>query len=421
VVFVGARILTRFAGERKDEYPTPYTFLRRETPFISGVEIQATGFVNLVRGDWWRRASSGGEAAIIALLGALLGYVLMQARPWSATALALVASGGVLLASYAILRRWNIWFPWLIPVTQFGVVWVVSVSLNSFRLYMERRLYEQTLALYLSPKLVKKFAQDERFRQPGAEKQVITILFSDIANFTTLCERMDSDDLAQLMNRYFQGAVKDCIHATDGTVVKYIGDAIFAFWNAPDPQRDHAIRACEAALRFHDQPVQLVNGSPLVTRIGLHTGVANVGNFGSAERVDYTALGESVNLASRMEGLNKHLGTTVLITSATRAEIGDAFATRFVGRFRLKGFEKSVDAFELLDRSAHVATWHKLFSSALEQFIRRDFDAAEVGLREVLKLRVNDGPSKFYLQKIEELRAASPAEKWSGELELKEK
>ena len=126
------------------------------------------------------------------------------------------------------------------------------------------------------------------------------------------------------MNDYVQGAVGKCIHATDGTVVKYIGDAIFAFWNAPDPQNDHAVRACEAALKFREQSRLPVAGKKLVTRIGLHTGVANVGNFGSETGVDYTAIGENINLALRMEGLNKHLGTDVLITGDVKKEIGAA-------------------------------------------------------------------------------------------------
>src|ERR1041385_9176212 len=102
---------------------------------------------------------------------------------------------------------------------------------------------------------------------------------------------MDSDELALMMNEYFQGAVGKCIPPTDGTVVKYIGDAIFAFWNAPEPQNDHAVRACEAALRFREQGKQPIHGKTLATRLGLLTGLANVGNFGSENRIDYTAVG----------------------------------------------------------------------------------------------------------------------------------
>jgi adenylate cyclase len=422
VVFVGARILTRFAGERKDEYRTPFSSLKRTEPFISGVEIQATAFLNLARGDWWERLPIQTERAIIIVLGVLIGFLVMQARPVSATALTMVIGVSLLSASYIAVHDKRIWFPWLIPAAQLGLIWVLSVAVNSFRLYLERRLYEQTLALYLSPKLVKKFAQDERFRQPGAEKQLLTILFSDIANFTTISEGMDSDELARMMNRYFQKAVSECIHATDGTVVKYIGDAIFAFWNAPDQQHDHAVRACEAALRFRNQPAQQVNGQPLFTRIGLHTGVANVGNFGSTHRVDYTALGENINLASRMEGLNKYLGTQVLLTDATQAVIGETFATRFLGKFRLKGFEKTVGVYELLGgASDRTAPWLKVFQGALDAFAQQDFTLAKMRFSEVLSLQPEDGPSIFYLHKLEELRLVPPAQTWTGEIELKEK
>jgi len=122
--------------------------------------------------------------------------------------------------------------------------------------------------------------------------------------------------------------------------VKYIGDAIFAFWNAPEVQSDHSYRACEAALKFRDQPAQFMNSKELITRIGLHTGVANVGNFGSMTRVDYTALGENINLASRMEGLNKYLGTRVLITGDTQKVAGPKIITRYLGLFRLKDLKR---------------------------------------------------------------------------------
>jgi adenylate cyclase len=235
---------------------------------------------------------------------------------------------------------------------------------------------------------------------------------------------MDSDDLCHHMNRYFQQAVSNCIHPTDGTVVKYIGDAIFAFWNAPEAQPDHALRGCRAALNFRDQPVQYMNGKPLLTRIGLHTGVANVGNFGSTERVDYTALGENINLASRMEGLNKYLGTTVLATGDTVAVVRDALVARFCGVFRLKGFEKSVEVYELIDpleKAERTLAWRQAFSAALDYFRKRDFATAETAFRRVLELRPEDGPTKFFLHKLDEFRADPPPDGWKGDVELKEK
>jgi adenylate cyclase len=425
VVFVGAWLLTKFAGERKDEFRNPFSYWRTQDRFISGVEVQATQFLNLIRGDWLRRWPDWVERLVLAVLGAALGWVLFQCRPLTATGLALGLSLGTAATATGLFVGQRLWFPWLVVVAQVTGTTLGSIVFNSIRLYIQKRLYEQTLALYLSPKLVKKFASDPTFLKPGAEKQTLTILFTDIADFTTLSEGVDSDELARVMNQYFERAVTECIHPTDGTVVKYIGDAIFAFWNAPEPQPDHALRACRAALALARLPPLYLNGRPLRTRLGLHTGVVNVGNFGSTARVDYTALGDNVNLASRMEGLNKHLGTTLLATADTYAAVADRIVSRPCGRFRLKGFEKAVEVHELLGwvEEADLPTrpWREAFAQGLLAFQQRDFATAEAHFRRTLALRPDDGPARFYLAQSEQLRLQPPPPDWTGEIELKEK
>ncbi len=345
VVFVGSSLHTEYSGQYKDEYFTPFS----RGVLVPAVDVQATQFLNLLRGDWLIRMPRANETIVILLAGLLAGFGLALFRPLPATILAACAMTAATLAVFFCFNHYRLWFPWLIVVAvQFPLALLWSVIFNAIRLHIQNKLYEASLALYLSPKLVKKFSRDKDLLKPGAKKQLLTILFTDIANFTSISEGMDSDELAHHMNLYFETAVAKCIHPTDGTIVKYIGDAIFSFWNAPDPQADHSMRACEAALRFCHLPPQSMNGQLLVTRIGLHTGVANVGNFGSTTRVDYTALGENINLASRMEGLNKYLGTTVLLTSETCASIAGHFTTRFLGNFRLKGFEKAFGVHELL-------------------------------------------------------------------------
>jgi len=429
VVFIGSRIITKLQNERNDEYRNPYSFWvtqSKNKAFIAGVEVQATMFLNLLRGDWLRRMPDWLEATALVLFGAGIGYALMRVRPLPAILTALVVAAAVAFISRALFMRELIWVPWLIALVQVGFALAVSVSVNSVRLYVENRLYAQSLSLYLSPKLVKKFARggDRSLLQPGAEKQKLTIMFSDIAGLTSIAEGMDSDELARLMNQYFQAAVADCIHPTDGTVVKYIGDAIFAFWNAPEPQRDHALRACAAALRFRELARRKIGGRTLLTLIGLHTGVANVGNFGSAARIDYTAIGENINLASRMEGLNKFLGTEVLITGATRKEIGDRFVTRRLGDFKLKGFEKTVSVYELMALKADeekTRTLRDEFACALQLFQTADLYAAELAFRRILEHSPNDGPTLFYLAQVEAGRANPPDRSWDGAVELAEK
>jgi len=346
-------------------------------------------------------------------------------RPMESSVAVLMLAFGAAAVNYLMFAHLHRWFAWeIIVLAQLPIAWVFSVSFNSVQLYVEKQKVEQSLSLYLSPKLVKKFANNPKLLKPGAEKQMLTILFSDIASFTNISEGMDSDDLARSMNDYFQIAVHNCIHATDGTVVKYIGDAIFAFWNAPELQSDHSFRACEAALRFRDQPPQFMNGRELVTRIGLHTGVANVGNFGSMTRVDYTALGENINLASRMEGLNKYMGTRVLITADTRQAAGPKIITRYLGLFRLKGFERAVGVHELtgrLEQEAVSRDLRELFARALAALATGDFAAAEAAFHRVLELSPKDGPSLFYLHQIEELRHETLPPDWKGEITLKEK
>jgi adenylate cyclase len=424
VVFVGAKIQTYLATDRKDEYSSPFSY-RLDDKWMTGVAVHATAFLNLIRGDYLREFPWWFNRILIVAIGVIFGGGLVLCRPVFAVVVGLLSIPPVVMANYFAFDRYYYWFPWLIVVVaQIPVAIVWAVMYNSIRLHVEKKLIEQSLGLYLSPKLVKKFASNPKLMRPGAEKQMLTILFSDIAGFTTISEGMDSDDLARLMNEYFQNAVHNCIHATDGTVVKYIGDAIFAFWNAPDLQGDHAYRSCEAALRFRALSAQRINGTELVTRIGLHTGVANVGNFGSDKRVDYTAIGENINLASRMEGLNKYLGTRVLITGDTYKEAGARLVTRYLGLFRLKGFEKAVEVYELMafaEKEAESRPLRESFEAALDKFTKRDFAGAEESFKRVQEISPDDGPAEFYLEQIQELRATELPADWKGEITLKDK
>ncbi len=329
-----------------------------------------------------------------------------------------------MLVSENVFAHQRIWFPWLVAIVPIFVALSWSVLFNSIQLYVQKRLLEQTLSVHLHPRLVAKYAKHPEFLKPGAEKLRLTFLFSDIANFTMISEKMDGDELARMMNDYFRPAVDNCIHATEGCVVKFIGDAIFAFWNAPDSQLDHASRACKAALLFRDQSKISVRGRNLHTRIGLHTGEARVGNFGSEERVDYTAIGESVNLASRLEGLNKHLGTDCLISGATRAEVGDAFVTRKLGEFQLKGFAGFVQVYELIgfpEQAEATKPWREAFEEALENYEQRNLEFAAMGFKRVLELKPEDGPATFYLDRISELSRQELPEDWATQTVIKEK
>ena len=207
-------------------------------------------------------------------------------------------------------------------------------------------------------------------------------------------------------------------------VIDLIGDSIFALWNAPEPQPDHAARACRTALALHAKLLKFDeanDGAPLRTRVGLHRGTVCVGNVGSSQRFNYTAIGDAVNLASRLEGLNKQLGTDILATRDIQREVERVLTTRLVGQFRFKGFDQVAEVHELMGPAVPEPAWLGEFRGALRHFQRRGWPEAEAGFARVLAGRPQDGPSKFYQEQIAALRANPPPEDWMGEVDLREK
>ena len=415
IVLIGANIRTGESTQRKDEFRNPFVdweYVSQTDRFMPGVEVHATILLNLVRGDWLRRVPLSYQAVLVTFTGLVFGLGIGRIRPLSAIPVTPLSMALVIGLSQWLFQQYRYWFPWLIIViVQLPAAMLWSITFNAARLYVQRQLLRQSLNLYLSPRLVKAFLnqKNRNFLKPGAEKQEVTILFSDIAGFTSATEGMDSDKLAQSMNAYFQRMVENGIHPQDGTVIKFIGDSIFALWNAPEPQKDHALRACNAALALGQQSFGFNKDHPIKTRIGIHTGVANVGNFGSNNRVDYTAIGENINLASRIEGLNKYLRTNILISAETREKAGEGLKTvRYLGQFRLSGFGKKIGIYELLQTNNAFSSSQKLqqdFNVAMARHDQGDMLSAMELFSSILKECPDDGPCQFYLKRCQDIHS----------------
>ncbi|MBI3416622.1 MAG: adenylate/guanylate cyclase domain-containing protein [Verrucomicrobia bacterium] len=425
VVYVGGRTLAGLPGEDRDAFRTPFTW--RNNVFCPGVEIHATALVNLLRQDWLTRPVPAIELGLLLVGGLLLGGGLAQFHPSLATMWAALTAAFVVGLSFLLFVQARVWFPWLLVVAvQIPAAWFSSVVFNSMKLHVQKKLLTQSLELHLAPGRVKQILNSKELLRPGGELWTISILFSDIANFVGISEKMPPDDLLKLLNKYFEASL-GCIHKTDGTLVKLIGDAIFAVWNAPIEQVDHRERACRAALMLRDQLIKLDTsdrGIPMRTRIGLHVGPACVGNVGSSVRFDYTAIGENVNLASRMESLNKHLGTDILATGEIQSAVEKTLVSRKLGDFRLRGFARLVAVHELigtLDVEESTRPWRDAFAEGVAHFQRRAFDEAVASFKRTLELHPNDGPSHFYLETIPHLREQTLSADWHGEIEMKEK
>ena len=434
VVFVGQHLQTGLAGALKDTFGTAYT--RAGYSFSSGTEIQATIYLNLLRQDWLTRLPKWLELSLLILIGVGFGLGLTLPRPLFAVIIATVGAALTFLLAWYLFRKQLLWFAWATMLLQIGAALLWAVVTHSIRVYM----LKQQLEAHFPKKGVEDMLNNRKMLEPGGQVQEVSFLFSDIAGFSKVAQILQPDDLFSLLNNYYDAGLKS-IHDSDGTVVQLIGDAIYAVWNAPVGQPDHAARACRSALDLHMQLVSFDaqhDGVPLRTRVGVHTGVATVGNLGSKRRFDFACIGENVNLASRLEGLNKYLGTDVLATRAIQRSVEKEVISRSVGHFKFKGFGQAVEVHELISKLKEpdpTQPWREAFAEGLKNFRRKKFTAAEEQFRRTIQLRREaekttdkheeelrtDGPSSFYLNKIEEFRKEPPAEDWQGEIDMDEK
>ncbi len=302
-----------------------------------------------------------------------------------------------------------------------GLAWAVG---SQYLLESRRRKELRTaFGFYLSPQMADKIANSDFDLRPGGEVVEATVLFTDLENFTTLSEDLDPSEVSAILIAYFEQTTR-CILEKKGTIIKYVGDAVMAAWGAPIDEPAHAIRAAEAACDLRALTEMEVRGKKLRTRIGVNSGKVLAGNLGSSFRFDYTMIGDTTNFASRLESLNKYLGTQILISEAVRERLADNFITRRLGEFRVAGKAHSVIIHELLGRGqAHSGerAWIDAFEAGLDNFRAGKFsDAADLMNRACQLRGGSDGPAEFYLRKIATFGGQDLRE-WSGIIELSEK
>ncbi len=260
--------------------------------------------------------------------------------------------------------------------------------------------------------LVRRIVSQGIEARPGGNVQDLTVLFADLAGFTSLSERLGQEVVPRLAAHL--GRMSAVIHQEGGTIDKFIGDAVMAFWNAPEPCPDHALRSCRAALAA--QAVTAREGMGLRMRIGINTGPVLVGNIGAEDRLNYTAIGDAVNLASRLEALNKLYGTEIILGEETALALGERMLLREIDTVAVYGRRGETRIYELVAevRTTEAADWIAAYEAALAAYRASDWERAVAGFRDTIRRRGGDGPAELMIDRCLRYRSAAPAGDWTG-------
>ena len=398
----------------------------RATPMkavLPGYVIHAVALDNLLQGDPIRRVPVLPRALIVLVLGVVCGALAMVR-----STRVVIGGVGVVALLYVAVVLWafdgyRLWLDVVGPGIGIALAWVGSTGYAYLTEGRERRFLRDAFSRYLAPDVVTALVDQPGRLTLGGETRELTIMFADVAGFTTLAEGRDPGEVVSLMNECFE-ELTGVIQGQGGTVDKFIGDAVMAFWNAPVAHADHAARALRAARELLAAVARLntswaSRGLPaLGMRVGIATGQAVVGNVGSHTKFNYTVMGDTVNLASRVEGAAKVYGTSSLVTDATATAAAGAVPLRELDWLRVKGRGEAVAVFEvLLDEGPEFARDEALraYAKGLEQYRARAFDEAAAQFEAALAIMPHDGPSHEMRERCRAYAATPPPADWRGD------
>ena len=363
--------------------------------------------------------------AVMAFLGAAFIMLVSVVKKRSA-AFALTAMGFVLPLVFYVgicyaFFAWGIWIALVAPVAAFILSFASSTAAGYFSEGRQKKYIKTAFSQYLSPIVIDELVADPAKLKLGGERKQITCYFSDVQGFTSISEGLDPAELTAFLNEY-TSEMSDVITNSGGTIDKYEGDAIIAFWNAPTDQEDHALRAVEAAIRCQERLEEMqeqlvkISRKSVKQRIGLNTGYAVVGNMGSRMRFNYTMLGDSVNLAARLEGQNKSFGTYTMCSAETKnaaVEHGTKLKFRELARLQVVGKKEAVTVFEPMSPSVFAKRVGELetFAEGLKEFYSANFAKAKELFQSIAS---SDAAAKNYLEKCTEFIATPPDADWDG-------
>ncbi len=401
------------------------------SPFTPGVLIHMSALDNILQDRYLRPAPAWANGLLTLILCLATAWIFMLMSGHTAK---LFLIGGMGAAYYALavhaFSSHGLWVDLALPLGALGVTFAAAATVEYLTEGRQRRQLRAAFDKYMAPDVVDEIMKNPEQIRLGGEKKELTVFFSDVAGFTSISEKLDPEALVILLNKYLS-AMTDIILKHRGNVNKYLGDGIMAIFGAPRGDPQHASLACFAALESQTELAKLREewkreGYPDISaRIGINSGPLVVGNMGSQKRLEYTVMGDSVNLASRLEGANKFYDTLILLGPRTYELACQDIEAREVDLMRVKGKHEPVVVYELLARKGALSSHKQLVVGAylegLKAYKRRDFAQAVAKFEAALKLDPTDGPSRVYVERAREFLATPPLPDWDGVYALKSK
>ncbi|MBN1850272.1 MAG: adenylate/guanylate cyclase domain-containing protein [Deltaproteobacteria bacterium] len=423
IVIVGATALGL-----GDTVNTPFS----TTAEYPGPEIHATIIDNILKKDFlhkpqWTKIY---DVLAILLLGLFSGFVIQRLDAIKGIIFTLSLFIIHILAGTWLFTQFDLWVNIVYPLLALILIYTCLTLYRYFTEEVERKKIRSAFSYYVSSSVANEMLKSPEKLKLGGDKKDLSVLFSDIRGFTTISEGLTPEELVHLLNEYLT-VMTDIVFKYDGTLDKYMGDAIMAIYGAPVDKPDHPSRACNSALDMMENLKKLnekwirEGKKPLDIGIGINTGMMMVGNMGSAQRFDYTVMGDAVNLGSRLEGTNKVYNTHILISESTHERVKNEFVCMELDSVRVKGKNLPVNIFELIGRPQNVTAEQreaiKFFLKGLQLYKKQKWNEAISAFEIVTAMDRNNYAAKLYIARSNNLKLTPPGPDWDGVFTMKTK
>lgn len=401
-----------------DYYTTPV----EETS--AGFYTHANVYDMTVTNSFIEKAPQSLQLVILFVLMLIIGFTTYGSKLRTASLLLLLVLILYVMFAVFVFDYYNIWFNLAQPISGILICFVAAIAYRAATEGRQRKMIENMFGTYLDNNVVKILINNPSLAQLGGEKHEISMLFTDIQGFSTISENLTEDALVKLLNTYFT-EMTNVILTNGGTVDKFIGDSIMAFWGAPVPDMDSAYNACTTSLLMQEKLLRIqpklvkIAKKEIKQRLGINTGVCIVGNMGSDQKKNYTIMGDSVNLASRLEGVNKQYGTNILISEYTYQKVANRFLVREVDRVQVVGKTEGIKIYELMDFADKPLSDNKknfldIYKRGLKAYQERRWDEGIAFMEHALQYIPDDPVCQLYIERMRLFQITPPPDNWDG-------